>query len=127
LKKEELIKRTKEFGVRVIKLTETLPATKPGHIVADQILRAAFSVGANYRAACRAKSDKDFINKLKLVEEESDEVAHWIEMIIDSKMIEKTKVSPLLKEANELTSIFVASIKTMRQKQKNENLTIKSI
>jgi four helix bundle protein len=122
LKKDELIYRTKQFGVRVISLTESLPSNKPGHIIADQILRAAFSVGANYRAACRAKSDKDFINKLKIVEEESDEVAHWIEMIIESKMMPEAKVLQLLKEANELTAIFVASIKTLRQKQRNEEL-----
>ena len=116
MKQSELKERTKDFGCRIMKMVENLPSTKAGQIIADQILRSGFSIGANYRAACRAKSTKDFINKLKIVEEESDEVTYWIEIIIKTGLIKEDKMIPLLDESNELTAIFVSSLKTMRQK-----------
>jgi four helix bundle protein len=79
--KSELIKRTKCFAVRIIRLVESLPKTQTGNVIGRQLLRSGTSVGANYRAACRAKSTADFINKLKIVEEEADETLYWIRVI----------------------------------------------
>ena len=84
-------------------------------VVKDQILRSALSVGANYRAVCRAKSDKDFINKMRIVEEEADETVYWLEIMEESQLIEKEVLEDVKREANEILSMVVASIKTKSQ------------
>ncbi|OIP04465.1 MAG: four helix bundle protein, partial [Bacteroidetes bacterium CG2_30_32_10] len=86
--------------------------------IAKQIVRSSTSVGANYRAACRAKSTPDFINKLKIVEEEADETYYWLEILEESGLINTARVGLLKKEVNEILSIVVASIKTMRAKNR---------
>lgn len=109
------------FVIGVIDLISQLPTAMPFSVFNRQLLRCASSVGANYRAACRAKSTADFINKLKIVEEEIDESDYFLELIeyVDKgKNLEKIKM--LRMEANELLSIYVASIKTMRQKKEME-------
>ncbi len=116
MKTEELKKRTKEFGLRIIKLVEELPKSKVGDVIGRQLLRSATSVGANYRAACRARSQADFVSKICVAEEEADESAYWLELLVAAKVIAETDISPLLKEANELTAIFVASGKTAKRK-----------
>ena len=113
---EELKKRTKSFGLRILKLYEELTKSKKGEIIGNQLLRAGTSVGANYRAACRAKSDADFIYKIEIVEEEADESAFWLELISESNLMEKKKLESLLKEAYELTAIFTSSGKTVKQR-----------
>jgi len=114
---EELIKkRTKQIGLEVIQLIDELPNKPSAGVVAKQIVRSSTSVGANYRAACRAKSTPDFINKLKIVEEETDETHYWLEILEESGLINTARVEPLKKEVNEILSIVVASIKTMRAK-----------
>jgi len=115
---QELKKRTFEFGSRVIAAVEALPKTETGRILGRQLLRAGTSVGANYRAAARARSRADFVAKLGVVEEECDESAYWMEMIIDRKLLRPRRVSDLLAEANELLAITVASIKTARLARK---------
>lgn len=110
----ELKDRTKQFHITVLKLCEGLPKTTTGFELAKQIIRSAGSVGANYRAACRAKSDADFIYKLKVVLEEADETLYWLEIIMEIKLVEEETAQALIKEANELISIFVASIKTIK-------------
>lgn len=115
---EELKERTKKFGLRVIKLYEELSRTRKGEILGNQLLRAGTSVGANYRAACRAKSDADFIYKIEIVEEEADESAYWLEMISESNIVKKNRLNDLLKEANELTAIFTSSGRTVKQRRK---------
>ncbi len=115
MNKEELQKRTKLFALRIIRLVESLPETKTAKTIGSQIIRSGTSVGANYRAACRAKSDADFINKLKIVEEEADETAYWLELLIESETIPKEKLKDLLKENNELIAIFVSILKTKRE------------
>ncbi len=107
---EDLKKRTKLFALEVISLVESLPKTKTGNVIGNQLIRSGTSVGANYRAACRAKSKADFINKLKIVEEEADESIYWMELLEDAKVVESFKLSRLKKEADELLAIFVASI-----------------
>jgi len=104
------------FGLRVIRMTESLPRSRAADVVSRQLIRCATSVGANYRAACRAKSRVDFIAKLKIVEEECDESLYWMEILVRSGLIAEDRVSSLIQEANEILSIAVTSIKTARSR-----------
>jgi four helix bundle protein len=113
---EELKQRTKTFGRRVIKLIETLPKNTTTSVLGRQLLRSATSVGANYRAVCRAKSRADFIAKLGIVEEECDESLCWLEMLVETNQIKPVLVSNLMKEGEEILAIVVASAKTARVK-----------
>jgi len=108
----DLKARTKQFALRVIKLVDALPRTIQGRAVANQIIRSATSVTANYRAACRARSRAEFIAKIGVVEEEADETAFRLELIIDSALLTQTRVRPLLTEAGELVAIMAASRKS---------------
>ena len=108
----DLKARTKQFALRVIKLVDALPRTIQGRAVANQIIRSATSVAANYRAACRARSRAEFIAKIGVIEEEADETAFWLELIIDSALLTQTRVRPLLTEAGELVAIMAASRKS---------------
>jgi four helix bundle protein len=108
----ELRARTKNFALRIMKLVAALPATVQGRAIAGQLMRAGSSVGANYRAVCRARSRKDFINKLGIVIEEADECGFWLEIISDGGLISTSRIEPLLKEANELVAIMVAARST---------------
>ena len=114
--KEEIKKRTKNIGLEVIKLIDELPKKTSSKAIAAQIIRCATSIGANYRAACRAKSDADFINKLKIVEEETDETIYWLEVLEESGLIAFEKSVTIKKETNEILAIVVASINTVRNR-----------
>lgn len=114
MNKEELKNRTKQFALRVIKLVEELPNTKAGHTIGNQMIRSGTSVAANYRAACRARSAADFISKITIVEEESDETLFWLELIVETNLMKPERVKDLLKEADELTAIFTAAGKTAK-------------
>ena len=114
--REEMKSRLKSFALRIIKLVDSMPNTIAGNAIARQIVRSGTSPSANYRAACIGKSDKDFINKLKMCEEELDETAHWLELIMDSGMLPTERVRNLYDENIELVKIIVSSIKTMRNK-----------
>ncbi len=107
--------RTKAFALRVIKVVDALPNTKAAHVIGNQLLRSGTSVGANYRSACRARSTADFVSKMGIVEEEADESAYWMELLIDSELMSHPQLDDLIKEANELVAISVASIKTARK------------
>jgi four helix bundle protein len=111
---EELKKRTKAFALRVIQLVEALPRSRTAEVIGKQLLRSGTSVGANYRAACRAKSPADFISKMGTVEEEADESMYWMELLIEAEIVPSENLQLLLAEANELVAITVASIKTAR-------------
>ena len=115
---QELKNRTFEFGVRAISAVEALPKTETARILGRQLLRAGTSVGANYRAAARARSQADFISKLGVVEEECDESAYWMEVIVARKLLRRAQLKSLLAEANELLAITVASIKTARHRDR---------
>ena len=106
--------RTKALALRIMVLVETLPHSRAADVIADQILRSATSMGANYRAACRAKSAADMIAKLKIVEEESDETIYWLELLSEGKTIHQDKVADLMKETGEILAMTIASIKTLR-------------
>ncbi|PYK25433.1 MAG: four helix bundle protein [Verrucomicrobia bacterium] len=108
----DLKARTKKFALRVMKLVDALPPTIQGRAIANQIIRSATSVAANYRAACRARSRAEFIAKLGVVEEEADETALWLELTIDSALLTEARVHPLLTEAGELVPIMAASRKS---------------
>ncbi len=114
--KEEIKLRTKKIGLHIIMLIDGLPSKASSWVIAKEIVRSATSIGANYRAACRAKSDADFINKLKIVEEETDETIYWLELIAEIKMLPKESIQVVKQETNEILSIVVASIKTVRNK-----------
>lgn len=115
MNEKELQLRTKQFTLRIIKLIEALPQNDTGRIIGKQLLRSGTSVGANYRAVCRARSKAEFISKLGIVIEESDESVFWLEMIIEGKLMKEILVHELLKEANEITAIMVASSNSARK------------
>ena len=108
----ELKQRTKQFALRVLKLVRTLSKDTAGQTIGRQLFRCAASVGANYRAVCRARSKADFVAKLAIVEEEADEACYWIELIIEAELMKPNLVQPLLGEANELVAIITASRKS---------------
>ena len=108
----EMKQRTKQFALDVLRLVSELPKTTKGRIIANQLGRSGTSVGANYRAACRAKSKADFIAKLGIVEEEADESCYWLELIGGGEILPTDQVESILNEANEITAIIVASRKT---------------
>lgn len=105
------------MAIRVIKLTKSFPLSQEGKVISNQIIRSGTSVAANYRAACRAKSPKDFISKMGIVEEECDETVFWLEIIEELQMsLEIEELKTIKKEADEILSITVASIKTVKNK-----------
>ncbi len=114
MNEKDLIDRTKQFALRVIKLVEALPRTLAGRTIGGQLIRSGTSVAANYRAACRARSKAEFISKLGIVEEEADESAFWLEMIIDANLMKTSLVEDLQKEASEITAIIASSRKTAK-------------
>ncbi|MDO9615850.1 MAG: four helix bundle protein [Bacteroidota bacterium] len=113
---DDLKKRLKIFALRIIKLSESLPNNITGKTLGNQIIRSGTSPGANYRSACLGKSDKDFLNKLKMVEEELDETLYWLELIVESGLLKANLLDDLIKENQELFKIIVSSITTMKKK-----------
>ena len=111
---EQLKERTKQFALRVIRLVNALPRSRVADVIGRQLLRSATSVGANYRAACRARSRAEFVAKLGIVEEEIDESAYWLELLIEAGIVPSARLADLVQEADELTAIIVASRKTAR-------------
>jgi four helix bundle protein len=116
MNEEQFKQRTKTLGLRTIRLCRELPKDWIAQTIERQLIRCGTSVGANYRAACRARSIRDIIAKLKIVEEELDETAYWLEMLIESDILPARKLRSLLDEANEILAMVVASIKTLRNR-----------
>jgi four helix bundle protein len=112
--REEMKKRTKTYANRVVKLCSALPNNWIARTLGKQLLRSGTSVGANYRAVCRAKSNADFINKLRIVEEECDESLFWMEMLVGNNFVKPSRMVNLIKETDEIIAIVVASAKTAR-------------
>jgi four helix bundle protein len=114
---EQLFKtRTKTLALRVIQFVEELPHNQTAAVISRQLLCSATSIGANYRATCKGKSTADVISKLAIVEEEADESVYWLELLIEANIVPEDRVSELLKEANEILAMTVASIKTLRMR-----------
>jgi four helix bundle protein len=111
---EELKERTKHFALLVIHLCRALPRSQEGSIITRHLLRSSTSIGANYRAVCRARSGADFVSKLGIVLEEADETLFWLELLMESGIVRTDAIAPLLREANELVAIFVASLRTAK-------------
>ena len=116
MKSEELIKRTRDFAHRSVKLAIDLPKTELGNHIRRQLIRCSTSVAANYRATVLAQSNAAFLSKLSIVLEEIDESAFWLEFIIDENLISKVKINSLFAEANELKAIFYSARKTMKNR-----------
>ena len=116
MEQKDLKERPKEFALMVIGLVEALPRGRTADVIGRQLLRSGTSVGANYRAACRAKSQADFISKMGIVEEEADESLFWMELLIDAGIVESKRLEGLMKEADELLAITVSSIKTAKMR-----------
>src|SRR6266576_5476230 len=112
---EELKSRSKQFAIRIVKLFRSLPRTEEARIIGRQMLRSGTSVAANYRAVCRARSRAEFIAKVGVVVEESDETVLWLELLVDTQIVSVSRMTKLLAEANELLAIFAASQYTARQ------------
>jgi four helix bundle protein len=118
---QEFKKRTKELALRVIKLVGTLPKNTVSDVVGKQLIRSGTSVGANYRAACRARSTADLIAKLRIVEEEADECLYWMELIVEAKLVDATNLRSIMSETNEILAMTVASIKTLMARNQTAN------
>jgi four helix bundle protein len=112
--REEMKKRTKAYANRVVKVCSALPANWVAQTLGKQLLRSGTSVGANYRAVCRAKSTSDFINKLRIVEEECDESLFWMELLVDNNLVKALHLRDLMGEADQILAIVVSSAKTAR-------------
>ncbi|MBX2827670.1 MAG: four helix bundle protein [Flavobacteriaceae bacterium] len=119
--KEVIKNRTKQFAIDCWKVCKKFPVSREYNAYCNQLIRCSSSVGANYRAACRAKSSADFINKLKIVEEEADESMFFLELFLEVGRKERDEIKRLHQEANELLSITVASIKTMKNRKSEIN------
>ena len=118
---EQIKARTRRIGVEVISLVSDFSQKPIAWIISKQLLRSATSIGANYRAACRAKSTADFVYKLKVVEEETDETLYWLEILQEARLVENDKLKKLILECNEILAIVVASIKTCRGRYPQPN------
>ena len=118
IKQNYLKERTNAFALAIIRLVEGLPRGRTADVPGRRLLDAGTSVGANYRAACRAKSPADFISKMGIVEEEADETIYWMELLILSGLVRKSDVTNLLDEADEILAMTVSSIKTARARKK---------
>jgi four helix bundle protein len=105
------------FALRILRLADCLPKSAAGRHIGGQLLRAGTSVGANYRAACRARSPAEFCAKMGIVEEEADESIYWMELLIDGHLVQERLLSSLLQEANEILAMVVASITTARRRK----------
>lgn len=110
---KDLKQRTKAFALRILRLIDSLPETRSGRILANQLGRAGTSVGANYRAACRSRSEAEMISKLAVVKEEADESFFWMELLSEHGLVDQEKLSPLLREADGLIAIMVSSRRTL--------------
>lgn len=117
--KFEMQRRMMKLTIDVIKLTKLFPLSQESKVISNQIIRCSSSTAANYRASCRAKSTRDFIAKMGIVEEESDETAFWLELIIASGLVKEELVAPILKEANEIVAMTVRSLITAKENLKN--------
>jgi len=113
---DEMKTRTKQFGLRVIRLVASLPRNRTGDVIGRQLLRAGTSVGANYRAACRSRTDKDLLTRMGIVEEEADEVLYWLELLAEANIVKAERLADLQAEGDEILAMVVASIRTVKRR-----------
>ena len=115
MSRETMKRRTKAFALEVIGFVDSLPRTRSADVLGRQLIRSGTSVGANYRAACRGRSPAEFIAKLGIVEEETDEAAYWLELLVEAGIVTEDEAAHILNEADQLLSITVATIRTARK------------
>ena len=115
MNKEDFKLKTKKFSLQIIRFVESLPRNQTAYVLAKQLLRSGTSVGANYRAACRARSTAEFIAKMGIVEEEADESMYWMELLVEAEVIKNVGIKHLMVEANEIVAMTVASIRTSKR------------
>jgi len=115
MNENQLKQRTKNFAKQIIALCRKLPNNREGKLIGNQIFRSGTSVAANYRSACRGRSKAEFISKLAIVEEETDETLLWLELLKEMNILSEPIVDSLIKESNEIISIMIKSIKTVRK------------
>lgn len=111
---EDLQIRTRDFAVRILKMSDAIPNQRGGSAIRNQIVRSGTSVGANYRAACRARSKKEFTARLGVAVEEADETVYWLELLVAAELLPESKIAPLLNEAEEILKILASSYATAR-------------
>lgn len=117
MKEFDLKARTKNFALRIIKLYSGLPKTSEAQVIGKQVLRSGTSVGAQYREACRSRSNAEFISKMQSSLQELDETSYWFELLVEGEIISPSKLAELRKEADELMAIFASSIRTAKNKE----------
>jgi four helix bundle protein len=117
-KKHDLLGRTQEFALQVLRLVRVMPNSQEGWVLGKQLLRSGTSVGANYRSCQRGRSRADFISKLSIAEEEADETCYWLELIIAAELLPRESIEPLLREAKEITAILTAAGKTAKRRSR---------
>ena len=117
---EDFRKRTFQLGIRIVRLVEALPKTDPARVIGRRLLRSGTAVGANYRAAARARSRAEFVAKMGIVEEEYGETLYWLDLLIELQLVSHSRLQDLRSEANEILSIVVASIRTARGNAKRQ-------
>lgn len=122
---DEMKKRTKQFALRIVRVFRSLPKSEEARIIGKQLLRSGTSVAANYRAVCRARSKPDFVSKIGVVVEETDETVFWLELLAEAEILKKDQLDLLMKEANELLAIFAAAQITARGYQRRNVAMIK--
>ena len=120
MNEDDLKKRTKQFALKILKLIAIIQSTIEGRVIANQLTKSGTSVGANYRAACKARSRVEFIAKIGVVEEEADECIYWLELVIGANLLKKELVKPLLNEAGEIVAIMASSRKSATKNRKSE-------
>jgi four helix bundle protein len=116
VRNRDLSDRSKQFALRIIRLFSALPNTDLARVIGKQLLRSGTSVGANYREACRARSNAELISKLGIVTQELDETIYWMELLVEGEVVPAARLAELQTEAEELLKIFVTSIKTTKQR-----------
>jgi four helix bundle protein len=119
---EGLKRRTKEFALRVVRMFKALPRGEEARIMGRQVLRSGTSIGANYRAACRARTAKEFVSKIRIAVEEADETGYWVELLVEASIIRKTRLDPLLTECNELLAILASSQHTAESRLRRRSM-----
>jgi four helix bundle protein len=115
---EDLGQRTKQYALRIMRLRTALPHNDLGWTIGKQVLRSGTSVGAQYREARRSRSDAEFVSKLQSALQELDETAYWLELLVEGEIVSAERLAPLMDETQQLTSILVASIKTVKNRNR---------
>jgi four helix bundle protein len=118
---EDLSRRTKQFAVRIVRLSAALPRTREADVLGRQLLRSGTSVGANYREARRARSRPDFLSKVGVCAQEADETCYWLELLSETGIVKATRLQDLLDEARQLVAIFMASGRTASSTNRARN------